>query len=76
MGYRIVELQTDANGNTAILADPRDFAERNDAESKWHDICKYAAISTVAVHAVIILNSEGDKVRKDVYEHKTVGGEQ
>lgn len=70
MGYRIVELQTDANGNTAILPDAGDYADRNEAESRWHDICKYAAVSQVPVHAVVILNTEGDKIRKDVYEHE------
>lgn len=67
--YRVIELQT--TGKTTAMVDHGDFEERNDAESKLHAIAQYAAISQVEIHTVVILNAEGEKIKKEVYKHET-----
>jgi hypothetical protein len=65
--YRVIELQT--SEETTAMIDHGDFAGRNEAESKMHDVAKYAAISRVAIHTVVILNAEGEKIKKETYKH-------
>lgn len=66
--YRVLELQTNEQGVTAML-DHGDEVERNAAESKLHAVAQYAAISQVPIHTVVILNAEGEKIKKEVYKH-------
>ena len=65
--YRVIELQT--TGTTTAMVDGGDFADRNEAESKLHQIAMYAAISSVPVHTVLVINAEGEKIKKEVYKH-------
>ena len=69
--YRVIELQTNENGVTAML-DHGDEIDRNSAESKLHAVAQYAAISQVPVHTVVILNAEGEKIKKEVYKHDAI----
>lgn len=64
--YIVIEMQT--TGNTTAM-NSWDFEERNAAESKLHEVSMYAAISAVPIHTVVILNAEGEKVKKEVYKH-------
>jgi hypothetical protein len=66
--YRVIELQT--TGGTTAMIDHGDYAERNAAESKMHAVAQYAAISTVEIHTVEVLNPEGEKVNKAMYKHE------
>ena len=66
--YRVIELQT--NGVTTAMVDHNDYAERNDAESRLHDVAKYAAISSVECHTVVVINPEGTIVKKECYKHE------
>lgn len=65
--YRVIEMQT--TGTATAMIDHGDFGERNAAESKLHEVSMYAAISAVQIHTVVILNAEGEKVKKEVYKH-------
>lgn len=67
--YTVIELQTNG-GTTALLT--YQFADRDEAESKFHNILSYAAISTVEIHAVSILDPLGDVVKNDRYYHNNV----
>lgn len=64
--YTVIELQTN-DGVTAILT--YSFADRDQAESKFHNILSYAAVSTVEIHAVSIIDALGDVVKNDRYYH-------
>lgn len=66
--YRVIELQT--TGTATAMVDHGDFAERNAAESKLHNVAQYAAVSTVEIHSVVIINPEGERVKKEVYKHE------
>lgn len=67
--YKIIELQTDANGNTAHLITSK--ANQNEAESVFHQILAAAAISNVPVHAATILTENGSEIMHGYYAHGT-----
>lgn len=64
--YIVSEFQTTGD-TTAILN--YQFTDKNLAEQKFHEILSYAAISTVPIHAVSILNEYGCVARNEFYEH-------
>lgn len=78
--YIIQEIQTDAQGNVAML--PAVIkATQNEAESEYHIKLGYAAISNVAVHAVTMYANDGFPVMHGCYRHTPVvevveGGEE
>lgn len=68
MTYLVIELQT-TNNITSHLAWSYDSIEQ--AESKYHAVLSAAAISSIPIHAAVILNQEGNTIRSWFYEHKT-----
>ncbi len=65
--YILHEMQT--TGNRTDVADARSYADRNDAESAFHMTCAAAAISSVPVHAVVLMDEHGNTLRREFYEH-------
>ena len=66
--FIVQEIQTDANGNVALLP-PVVKATRNEGESEYHIKLGYAAISEVAIHAVIMYNQDGIPYMYGSYVH-------
>ena len=64
--YTVIELQTN-DGTTSILT--YQFTDRDEAEAKFHLILSYAAVSTIEIHAVSIMDALGDVVKNDRYYH-------
>lgn len=64
--YIVIELQT-SNGITSMLT--YQFDNRDQAESKFHNVLSYAAVSTVEFHAVSIIDSLGAVIRNECYNH-------
>lgn len=70
MAYVILELQTDASGSTA--APPlKTEKEYNKAVQSFHQTAAAAAVSSVPVHTVVLLNETGvvDNDHKEVFVH-------
>lgn len=65
--YILHEMQTTANGTA--LVPTQTFADRNQAESAYHTTLAAAAISSVTVHAVVLMDEHGNTVKRDFYEH-------
>ena len=65
--YIVIETQT-ANGATAVVT-PEVYADRNEAESKFHTVLAAAAVSNVEVHACTVLNEYGVAVLNGAYHH-------
>ena len=65
--YIVIEMQTD-NGSTALLP-ALTYTERNDAESAYHLKLGSAAVSSVDVHTVVMLDEHGDIVKREYYNH-------
>lgn len=75
MAYVIIELQTDANGNTATppLVTKKD---RNEALQTFLATASVAAVSSVPIHTVIVTTETGEQLRKpEVFIHTQEVGE-
>ena len=66
MNYIIVELQTTGSTTAHIVTK---HATRAEAESKFHQVLSAAAISSVPVHAAVMLGEDGMPIRNEVYRH-------
>ena len=67
-GYVIIEIQTSADGTIANLIYTE--SSKNKALSVFYEKCGYAALSTVCVHTVCIIDIRGNKVAEPVtFEH-------
>lgn len=67
MTYIIVELQTNAEGQTANIV--QTATTENQADSIYHTILASAATSQVYCHAAVMLSADGDFIKKECYWH-------
>lgn len=65
--YILIEMQT--NGNQTALVPPRTYSDRLQAESAYYSTLSAAAVSTVQIHTVVLLDEHGITVKRDYYEH-------
>lgn len=66
--YIVVEIQTNADGTVGIPA-PTAYADRQQAEAKYHTILAAAAISQVPKHGAIMFTDECIPQLWAAYEH-------
>lgn len=71
MVYVVMEVQSD-NATAATLISS--YTNRNEAESKFHQILGAAAISTVPTHSAVLLTDTGKALKSESYTHKTENG--
>ena len=71
MRYVILEMQNNKDGSVTFPSDPRQkvYEDKNQAESEYHRILQYAAISSSPLKGCMLLTSEGEVVRAEFYEH-------
>ena len=67
MKYYILEIQNN-NGSYAHLVHTADT--RMQAESVYHQVLTYAAISTLTTHSATLLTSEGSIIMYQCYKHE------
>lgn len=65
--YIILEMQTNGD-QTACLV--HTAAERQQAESIYHQVLASAAISQVEIHGAAMLTEYGFLLQREAYEHK------
>ena len=66
--YTIIELQT--NNGATIVATPVVKATLDEARQEYHLKASYAAVSSVEIHTIILLNAEGQPVERVIsYKH-------
>ncbi len=65
MKYVVVEIQS---GDT-ISALVNTYDNKNEAEAKYHEILRYAALSNVPKHSATLLTDDGYDVKYEYYEH-------
>lgn len=66
--FIIIEIQK-SNKGTVTIVPPASYAEQAQAEAAYHTALAAAAVSTVDVHSVIMLNDVGDKLKGQTYYH-------
>lgn len=67
MKYLVMELQTAADGSVANLV--YSFDTRDEADSKYHYILSYAAVSTLPAYAAMVFTSTGELLMSQYYAH-------
>lgn len=65
--YILIEIQT--TGNQTALVPPRTYSDKPQAESAYYTVLAAAAVSTVTIHTVILLDEHGNTIKRDFYEH-------
>lgn len=68
MAYSIIELQTDINGNTSTPP-LRTETDLNQARSVYHSVSSSAAISSVYLHVVLLLDERGHQIERSESVH-------
>lgn len=67
MKYYIVEIQNN-NGSYNHIVQTADT--RQQAESIYHQVLSYAAISTLTAHTAVLLTDEGFMIMSQCYKHE------
>ena len=71
--YIVLEIQTMGVGQVAVLT-PIIKASRDEAESAFHSILSYAAVSSIPMHAAVLMTNEGVVIDRKAYVHEEQGG--
>lgn len=66
--YVVSEIQSD--GETASVI-TNTYADRNDAENKFHTVLAYAAKSDIKLHSAVMLTDDGFVVKSEHYKHES-----
>ena len=64
--YIVIEIQTSGDSVATIV---NKYADRAEAEARFHAVLAAAAVSAVPVHAAVMLTNAGTTVRSEYYRH-------
>lgn len=67
MVFIVMEVQSN-NETAATLINS--YTNRNEAESKFHQILGAAAISAVPTHSAVLMTDTGKALKSETYTHK------
>ena len=67
MMFIVIELQSDADGKVSNIVNA--YAERNDAEARYHQILMAGAKSTLPCHSAVMLDERGNLEKSEYYLH-------
>lgn len=65
--YIVIEIQTNPNGTVGNIVNA--FATKDLAFQKFHTILAAAAVSSLPVHAAVILDNKGLQIAAQAFEH-------
>ena len=68
MKYLVLEIQTAADGKVSTLITAKDSL--NEAMSAFYTILAAAAVSSVPVHAAVLMMNNGAVVKSEVFDHR------
>lgn len=68
MTYIVIELQTNNDGTVGNLV--YSYADRNQAEQKYHLVLSSAAVSQLQAHAAVLLTGDGRTLASQCYRHE------
>ena len=75
MNFYVIEMQTNSDGTSGF--NQFGFADKGEAEDKFHATCISARQSTVMIHTVLFINNRGEhKEKPAVYVHPVEQNEQ
>ena len=70
MRYITLEIQNNADGSATFPSDKKVFDDKNKAESEFHRVLQYAAISSAPSKGCMLFTSTGELLRSEFYEHE------
>lgn len=65
--YIVLEIQT----STSVATIVDSYEDRNQAESKYHQILMAAALSSIPKHSAVLMDDVGETIKMDSYIHET-----
>lgn len=65
--YIVLEIQT----STSVATIVDSYSDRNQAESKYHQILMAAALSSIPKHSAVLMDDVGETIKMDSYIHET-----
>ena len=66
--YIVIEIQTNPNGTVGNIVNA--FATKDASFQKFHTILAAAAVSSLPVHAAVILDNKGLQIAAQAFEHE------
>ena len=72
--FIVLEIQTMADGSVVVLT-PITKPTRDEAESVYHSILSYAAVSALPMHAAVLMTNEGIELDHKAYTHNQTNEE-
>lgn len=66
--YVVVELQKTSDDAIASLVTTHNTLE--EAQSKFHQVLSYAAVSTLPLHSCVLLNEDAYSIKTESYAHE------
>ena len=70
MKYLVIEIQTSADEKVSTLVTQKD--NLNDALSAYYMVLSAAAVSTVPVHAAVLMMNNGAVIKSEMFDHSEV----
>ena len=68
MVYIIIEIQK-SNAGTVAIVPPASYTDKGIAEQAYHTALAAAAVSSVNVHSVVMLDDTGARLKGETYYH-------
>lgn len=65
MKYVVIEIQTSAAGAISVLTFTHDTLP--EAQSKYHSVLSYAAVSDLPIHSCVLLRSDGATLASEYF---------
>lgn len=75
MRYITIEIQNNVDGSASFPSGYKTWDDLQKAESEFHKILMYAAISTAPSKGCVLLTSTGELLRSEFYEHPVAAPE-
>lgn len=75
MRYITIEIQNNADGSATFPSNFKTWNDKDKAESEFHKILMYAAISSAPSKGCVLLTSTGELLRSEFYEHPVAAPE-
>lgn len=66
--FIVCEIQT--SPESVAVVPPATYNDRNQAEQAYHQALAAAAVSTIPIHSVVMLDEAGAMIKHEVYYHE------
>ena len=72
--YIVLEIQTNIDDSIGTIINT--YTRRENAESRYHEVLMYAALSSLPVHSAVLLDNKGSYLKNETFIHNSDGNDQ